>query len=302
MKKLIHILLFITSGAGFIACNGGGNNNEGNNTDSPAISKPLVDSLDATVVDCKGFSNIYISSDDAHAMMARYDSIYKKTTTTTPIVHLKNAEWIDAMIIKSYANFFESNAGKEYDGVRFVNGATNTNTDSRILLVPTKPSTQPGGHHTDVWGKGIILLLSGQPTEYQDWETSQTDATTLKNNFSTIYRTARGLPRDKDPLSESVWMGRCVFLYMRDQIVKSENQTANKIDGVRVYMGAYSKMMGSIVTGQIAPNQSTILLVPTNEGTQQNVHIDRWDLFAPPQSFTKIDVLNHGELCPQICN
>ncbi len=296
MKKIAHLIVICTIAVCFSACN----NNQEKNAASPAeteeANKLKTDSLNKTAelhVNCAGIANLLISEDSSKLMMARYDSIYKKIKTQNPLVYLRNSEWIDAMIIKSYANFFE-NSGKAYDGVRFVNAATSINKVTRLLLVPTKPSTS--SYHTDVWGNGVIPLADGSSTEYQDWETKPSVAITLKNNFYTLYRNSRNLPKDKDPLSESVWMSRCVFIYLRDLIEKPENQ----IDGIRVYMGAYGRIMGT-VPGQIAPYQSTILLVPTTLDSVSKVHNDRWDLLRPDKSAKMIDALNHGELCPNAC-
>jgi len=284
MKQLFVMLITIISCLGFFACN---------QTSDKKTEESKTETEDTTNNKsllaggaCAGIENLLIINDSAYAMMARFDSIYKKIKTLQPLGYLVSSIWIDAKIINAYANFFD-NAGKTYDGARFVNGATNDHTNTRILLVPTKP----GAPHTDVWGTGIIELESGNTPEYSDWETEAATANELKDNFYSIYRRSRSLPRDKDPLSESVWMSKCVFTYLRDQI----SNTANQIDGIRVYMGAYGKMTGT-VPGQIHPNQSTILLVPTTG------HKDRWDLLRPGSSNKKkYDALNHGELCPQSC-
>lgn len=296
MKKLTLILIATVTVFCFYACNNGEEKKQEPKAETAEASNTETDSSKKTIETlptCTGIENLLITTDSARTMMARFDSIYKKIKTSNPLTYLKNWEWIDAMIINSYANFFETNAGKAYDGVRFVHAATNDHTDTRILLVPTKPG---GSSHTDVWGTGIISPETGDPTEYKDWETNPNVANTLKDNFYTIYRRARGLPRDKDPLSESVWMSNCVFIYLRDQIKKPENQ----IDGIRIYMGAYGKMMGAAL-GQIHTNQSTILLVPTSNGGSK-VHNDRWDLLRPGQALKTVDALNHGELCPTKCN
>ncbi len=290
MKHLTSILIAIISCLGFFACNEA-SDKKAEKSKTEIIEASSKGSLEA----CTGIENLLIIDDSAFAMMARFDSIYKKIKTSNPLTYLINSAWIDAMLINSYANFFETSAGKAYDGVRIVNGATNNHTDSRILLVPTKPGADT--LHTDVWGTGIILPETTNSTEFQDWQTNQTEASTLKDNFYTIYRKARGLPRDKDPLSESIWMSKCVYIYLREQI----KNPANKIDGIRVYMGAYGKMMGT-VPGQIDPNQSTILLVPTTKSVTGE-HTDRWDLLRPAKvTKKKYDALNHGELCPTKCN
>ena len=296
MKKTAFILLSAFTLTGFYACNGGGETKDETKTGS-SIDKP-DSTKDAAkmIATCTGITNLLITDDSAHKMMERFDSIYKKLKTAKPLNYLSNSHWIDAMIINSYANFFESNAGKDFDGVSFVNGADNNNTKSRILMVPTKPSTVETKKHENIWGKNIVPLETGDPVEYLDFETSGNIATTLQDNYNHIYRTVRGLPRDKDPLSEAVWMSRCVFIYMRDKI-KDE---ANQIDGIRIYMGAYGKMTGT-VPGQIDPYQSTILLVPTTKGGDK-VHNDSWDILRQKAPIKIDDALNHGELCPQVCN
>lgn len=292
MKKITQIILAAIMAASFFACNDSQEKKE--EPKAERVETNMTKTDNSKTVACTGIENLLIQDDTAKAMMSRFDSIYKKIKTSKPLTYLNNSEWIDAMIINSYANFFETAAGKTYDGVRFVNAATNDHTDTRLLLVPTRPDS--GAKHTDVWGKGVISPETGDPTEYQDWETNLTVATAIKNNFYTIYRKSRGLPKDKDPLSESVWMSRCVFIYLRDQIKKPENQ----IDGIRIYMGAYGKMLGTI-RGQIHANQSTILLVPTTNGGPK-VHNDRWDLLRPNQPVKITNALNHGELCPNSCN
>jgi hypothetical protein len=294
MKKTILAIIIIMATCGFYGCNESGDKKADTPSADSAKTDATAQKADITI-NCTGITNLLITNDSAFAMMARYDSIYRKSKTAKPIVYLSNSEWIDAMIINSYANFFESNAGKAFDGVRFVNAATNNTNKSRLLMVPTRPNIANPKKRDDIWGKNLVPLETGDPTEYLDFETSESVATDIKNNFYQLYRTGRGLPRDKDPLSESIWLSRCVFIYLRDEIKKPGNQ----IDGIRIYMGAYGKMMGT-VPGQIHENQSSILLVPTTSGGAK-VHNDRWDLLRPKDKIKGVDALNHGELCPQKC-
>lgn len=246
---------------------------------------------------CTGISNLVIADTIAWKMMRRYDSIYKKKGTPQHLPNLSNAIWIDEMIIRSYAVFFfDRPAGASYDGVRFVNAATNNNTPSRLLMVPTQHSTTEQGKHVDIWGRNIIPLLGPETPEYLDFETSLSTAVTLKDNFTNIYRTTRSLPRDKDPLSEGIWFSRCVFSYLRLLI---EN-TSHQIDGIRIYMGAYDYKDPNRPS-QIDSNQSTLILVPTTEGTSPGEHNDRWDIIKTNILFKADGALNHGELCPRNC-
>lgn len=297
MNVLKTAAVIIITAYGLYSCSGGSDKNtEEISKDSTKTTTTTTKEADL-MLDCTGLTNLLLPNDSAFAMMSRYDSIYRKSKTANPLTYLSNSIWIDGMLINSYANFFESNAGKSFDGVRFVHAATNKTTNSRLLMVPTRPVAGNPRVREDVWGKNLIPLETGDPVEYLDYETSQNVAAIIKENFYKFYRNGRGLGRDKDPLSESVWMSKCVFIYLRDAIKRPENQ----IDGIRVYMGAYGKMMGT-VPGQINPNQSTVLLVPTTEGTTKKEHNDRWDLLKPAGKLRVYDVLNHGELCPRQCD
>lgn len=297
MKKLALIFFPVIMIGGFNACNNADNKKkEPVATDSasirPAQKRQIV------IDDCTGIENLVVDRQTAEAMINRYNVLYKKLNTNEMIPHLSNSVWIDEMIINSYGAFFETN-GKDFDGVRFVNGTVNNNNDSKLLMVPTKPAAD--NKHTDIWQKGLIRPLTGNSTQYQDWETNADRAETLMNNFRTIYRSIEGVPYNKNPLSESVWISSCVFKALRALIEDPDNQ----IDGVMVYFGAYEKIMNDPeVPGQFHPNQSTVLLVPTSSDGNQG-HTPRWDIIKSQVIVKKIrpndNAYNHGELCPSRC-
>ena len=98
--------------------------------------------------------------------------------------------------------------------------------------------------------------------------------------------------KDKDDsLSRSVWFSKDVIKMLNDGL----QNKSNNLDGVRLYLAAYDKKVPG--TGSEDNNQATIILVPTTDSS--GAHADRWNIFKKP---TGMDVLNHGQLCPSICN
>lgn len=287
MKKIILIFLAVVTAVSFNACNNGGDDKKAEeiNTDSTnaenTVEKKIVD-------ECPGDWNITLDENEAKKMRAHYMNTFKKTNT-----YLTDSAWIDNLVIRSLAAFFESPGGRDFDGVRFVNGAPSGNNKSIVMIVPTKavPDTNL---HTEIWGNDIFSLLEGTPVSFQHYNLKYKEyAEERINRFETLYRKGGAT----DSLSTKVWMHKCVFSELKKLM---EIETTDKITGVSVLFGAY-KNKAYRIPGQKYDTQSTIIIVPTSSDGVDG-HTNRWDIVKSKLIRKQDAGYNHGELCPTKCN
>jgi hypothetical protein len=100
-----------------------------------------------------------------------------------------------------------------------------------------------------------------------------------------------------DKISQSVWFSRQAILLLADSLRKY-----GTLDGVRIHLIAYDTLKSA--PGQYKSHQVSLVMVPTNpKPDDANKHIDNWQVLkneTEKAGFFK--GLNHGELCPKICN
>lgn len=140
-------------------------------------------------------------------------------------------------------------------------------------------------------GMGNILIDSQTTYKY-------------KNNFEgKIRRFPLGIVNDK--VSQSVWFSKDALLLLASYLQDS----TNKLDGVRIHLISYDSL--NTAPGQYKPHQVSIVMVPTiPKASDPKKHIDNWDIlkftkYKADSIFEKTHFvygLNHGELCPQVCN
>ncbi len=119
------------------------------------------------------------------------------------------------------------------------------------------------------------------------------EAYTYIDNYKSAYSKTLKKVYNKDSVTNSVWFDTSFVYFMNDAL-----KTEGKHSGVRVYLGQYNKMQQNI-PGQCSPTQLSLFFIATNKNIIKGTHQDDTSFFKPPNS---LSVLNHGSLCPKICD
>ena len=291
MKQVFSIFSFILCLIIF-SCD---NNPNGNpkRTDSTKNETNLPNGIEGCM---GGYINFHIPEAEGNTMINDFDSIYRQFGI---VDSLMSEVWVDSIVIVKLSEYLE--AHKEYDGIRIYNCACDPkdpmchnrkyDIESSIFQL-TKPST----HHMSVSDK--FDFPKGVRTEFKNFNL-EGRSNGLRYRFNHIFR--RSLNEDDadeasvKALSKGVWFASCVIKEISNQL----KNTQNKLDGVRVYGGAYK---AKIANGQFDDHQSTFILVLTSRKGSE--HINRWDVAKDTDSnFNNKfdDGFNHGELCPDYC-
>lgn len=300
MKKLSSYYLFITA---FIvpvimSCNGSGDGNPESRPDSASSEKSLQARYAGS--NCTGLANIYfVNKQDALDMITHFKTeFHGKAGLPVEMKKFKDSVWIDSSVIKAFSDFLDLNI-RDYDGVRIVNVAY-ANDSSGIFLVPT---TAAGSGHEEKWN--AYVPVSSSPV-FRNFNSDTGIVNPMARKFKTLFRKQTNPEiigsTTFDSLSAKIWLSSCVFHLLSDTIQASKG----KLDGVKIYFGAYKEITLRRQLFQKYANQSTVILVPTNPDAAWGRHKPDWDAVK-----TKFKALNwapdpggynHGELCPQICN
>lgn len=308
MKRNYRILFAFVTSVIVFSCNESGSTKEpelkvdSTNTNTSAPEEALTD--------CSGTGNFFISSTEAQDMIKHFWGIYRKDSAGREIEPLLDSVWIDSSIIVSLASFLDSS--DQHDGVRIYNGAYSTldttnhpgqkyPNESTVVLVPTITRTNPAqgqSAHQDDYTK-FTMPSSSQKTGFRNYNLSKKEVETLKLKFQKLYRLEKNsddLYSKRDSLSRAVWFDQCVII----KLAKFLKDSKNHLDGVRIYSAAYNSFSSRTGDSQNKPNQSTLLMVLTSVG-----HNDNWGFldskYMKDDKF-KMASYNHGELCPKICD
>ncbi len=291
MKSGLYIILLCSS-LQFVLL--GCNNPEKKNKQS-AANDTMVTALE---VDCSTIGNFLVSRTLADKWIKGFQTIFNRKGLPNEVPGLIDSFWVDACVINNFQHFLQTHEEEKYDGIRIFSivKTTSADTSSDILIVPT---TQDGAGHNDMWTTTVPTCNSTFTNYNLD---HRTQVSPWRQKFGQSYRQER-VPNDvnsaiKDSLSKSIWFSRCVL----DALVNYLNNAEYRLDGLRVYCGAYDKIYPN--SHQFKTLQSTyILAVTRSDGT--NGHDTDWDLL------NKLHVndnkfrgggYNHGELCPTVCN
>ncbi len=217
-------------------------------------------------------------------MKQHFDDIYKKNQKT-----LGDPVWIDAQVINDLNEYLF--AHNELSGVRFCFGATSSPQKSMIFLTPTIGNTPP----RDEYRQDIKM---NNPA-FMNYNFTKDEGDRFHESFDNFYRHSNS--EDSVPLSTKVWFDKCVINYL-SSLIKIEGLY---LDGIRVYFAAYFK--ANEAKGQIDPNQSTVVIVPTEYDSISKEHIDNFEVMDTVANYyskaiLKSGALNHGQLCPNECN
>lgn len=297
MKKITIALAAIALIAGAFSCNES-STQSATAVDSAAAKSNLpageaADSLkkiEAYATDCSGEDNFIIEEQEGKDMIKNFAAKYN-------ISGLTKAIWVDKEVILAFAQYLYTD--EKYDGVRFFNALTGSNR-STIIMIPTRKITgcMPAkGYncHEEIY-EDVFTRPEG-PLEFENFGFTKDKVEGMVNGFNSVFRKTQA-EEPRDSLSASVWIKKCVFQEMKELIMTP----TNNIDGFYLDLAAYMEM--GKVTSQQFVNQSTIILVPTEQFG--GFHVRNWKLIKSSSYYQgkikSIDkAYNHGELCPNFC-
>ncbi|MEO7264748.1 MAG: hypothetical protein ABIW38_07535 [Ferruginibacter sp.] len=239
----------------------------------------------------------YADKATAEKMMRYYNDFLRPKNIQTDFV-------IERCVFESIKNFFDANPNV-YDGIRFFLGARKNwflgKTYSTFFIVPTiKNEPYPSIHqHTNNWGN-IINYANCNSNEVK-LNTSKNDASSEINKYGKKFRKEQrfgdreSAPEKNDHLSLGIWISQCKI----DTICKILN-THPDLPGVKAIAAAYYEK-GDITRRSNRKHdiQSTFIFVPID-----NIGNPIWSVVPKPPAFKILEEggLNHGQLCPQICD
>lgn len=322
MKKLFFLLLAIPIASYFISCSDNGSQKKG------SAKKGFIDSSNSICdgfdnsdlcISVGGIANFIIPSKQAQIMIGHFDTVYRQDDEYKPISAFDPTYWIDSATIFKIEQFLQSKTKTGdliYDGIRIylaceVNPDENNyhnemyQNKTTIFIFPTTkrsfPTVTSQSTHMD-----SLVKIPGTNSPYVQ---ENDNASPKIKAFTEFYR-KHNIPRSgewKDSLSKSIWIDQCVI----SSVAKLLRLKKANLDGVNITMAAYNDNMYYSINkpenlGLLYPNQSTLLIVPTN--LDHGKHVPNWDiidclyqkLINKKEFFPS--ALNHGELCPQLCN
>lgn len=263
-----------------------------------------------------GTANLIIADTEALLMMNDFIAQYRRDDLKKPVHSLDSSYWVQKQVWLDIANFLRTTlnpAGKpKYDGIRIYMTCElqpdagsypgeQYQHKSGIVFFPTYYSYTPDLKVSDHRDDLVKIKLSGTLTS--DYIQDAAVANPKIAKFDEVYRRMKmPLPRQKDNFSKSIWIDACI-IFTLEKLLKLPN--AN-LDGVNLNLAAYHKYDPARVPSMLYGNQSTMLLIPSSLAGGK--HINNWAVLnclvahyvkiylAPPPGG-----LNHGELCPQVC-
>ncbi len=120
------------------------------------------------------------------------------------------------------------------------------------------------------------------------------EARVLIKNYENTYARTLGKAYPKESITNSVWFPTA-FIHHMDTTLQNAKATH---DGVRIFLGAYKS---KVVPSQGSNNQISMFFVGTKPGLAEH-HINDTAFFPPVNGIGLRGILNHGQLCPQICD
>ena len=299
MKIIISPIFYSILIIAFCACNG--SDTKKNDTES----LKTAELEDALVLKCENVGNMIIDSTTAYKMKNHFNSLFRMSATANPKNALLDSFWIDGTVISQLGAFLDTS--QKIDGVRIIMAANESpdgtrypgqqyQHESKLIFLLTSFRKGPGGNgHNPEWSVNFPFNSTVQPT-FTNFNMPFQSAINAIKKFGGTYReeTIPGSTSTAilDSLSASVWIDKCVFT----TLAKLINTVSKTLDGVNIYLGAYDKKDTILHKGQLYPNQTTVILVPTNN------HTSDWHAVEKTYKILSGYGYNHGELCPTSCN
>jgi len=289
MKKIFQILISATFLICIYSCSDTGQKETTQSGTRNASTKKLEDSLFAAfATDC----DYYVDSSEAALMIDKYEKNFEPDK-----YGLVKEFWIEKCVLTGISEYFR--AHPRADGVRFFFGAGQKSYESPfipklqvVMTTPAKPQSQLEKHLNEF---GVTIPLTNCTPSAIDINLPINRAYEMIDTFGYKFRGEGSLgqryPARRDPLSLGVWIARCKI----DSLMKLFNSTSS-LDGLMAISASYYKEDSRYQVGyRKYIVQSTLVFVPTIGG------VKNWDIVKPPPSKSG-GGLNHGELCPDICN
>lgn len=311
-------ILFIASAVLLLllSCNNNSDNAENSKeskTDTQKVAGKDLSWIDPYLTDgcilhAQGMRNFLIPSTLSDSMIKHFDTTYKVDDSKKDIKAMSNSYWIDSCTISAIADFLRQS--KMHSGVRIYFGCSlnedpNLGTDqykkrTTIFIFPTKERVSPDPIKISEHEDDLIQIPANSCPLKSEYLKPASGASPEIGEFNKVYRKSTAPVKfQKDSLSQAVWVDSCVIYFIQ----KTLRSFSSITDGVNIRTAAYFDNYTGTVRGRFKPNQSTIIIVPSSPDNN-NSHIDNWEIIDAILSYKSIKGagLNHGELCPQICN
>ena len=314
MKKNLLLIFCTLLIVCILSCNGDEKEQDGKKTVSTTakISTYNFDWIDKRSDNiCEshgGAGNFIIGSTLSDSMINHFDSIYRmQDDHQTKVRAFDSSYWIDACTVSAIAKFLKTST--KHDGIRIYFGCSlkpdlSYNSDqykqkTTLFIFPTQPQTSTNSDMSE-HGDDLIQIPTSGCAIKSNYLKPPGNANSEIEAFNKTYRKSTTLARlQKDSLSQAIWIDSCV-IYFIDNLLKSNNGI---VDGINIRTAAYFENFNKPVKGRWKKNQSTIIIVPSS--LDHGRHIDNWDIIDAliAQKKRRLSgALNHGELCPQVCN
>jgi hypothetical protein len=243
---------------------------------------------------CPGARNFIIDSSKAKGMLKRFDTIYVRKHSSSPITILGQAGWIDSTVFQSIAELLSSDT--TYDGLIIAFGAYDVPFFRKKMSMVLIPTSKEGTSHKLIF-ESVLRQPRSSSRLNVDINLSRAKFHKRAKKFFTRYRHQTNVDGPDssgiDSLSRSVWLSSCSIGHINDYMKYAHS------GGIRIYPAAYSKREPQ-VPGQKYDNQSTFIILPTKY--TQNEQVDDWGVYPFFKDKTRgLAAFNHGELCPTKC-
>jgi hypothetical protein len=308
MKKLLGIVLPLLI-CFFYSCNNVENKNTAALADSSNTEANKIDRVDDFLTkgcdSAGGLANFLIDSLHAVDMIKNFNDIYKRDDKHADIRAFLNSYWIDSCTITSIATFLKKS--NRYDGIRIYFGCALVDSagydndpykkKTTLFIYPTykRKVTDPKmSEHMD----SLEVMPTDNCSLHCEYIKPPTFATSEIYEFNRTYRKSTAKVQ-KDSLSKSIWIDSCVIFTIQNVL----RNFSTDVDGVNIRTAAYLPSFTKTISGKIYKNQSTILIVPSSPSNGGKDHLDNWNIIQKIlDKHNYGSALNHGELCPQVCN
>jgi hypothetical protein len=253
---------------------------------------------------CKGYNidNIAIQRAEIDMLTKHFSYIYKNNDTRRNSI--PDSFYIDACFLNGFNKLLLSN-GNYYDGFRFFFGTNEDNNIVRVFVVPTIRKNK--NKHKSDWHFKMPTISNCQQQVFINFNNDYKGfAKPRLKHFSRYNRQAPFIGRIKnDSLSRGIWFDKCVMKYIVDTI---NNNPDKNLTGINIFNAAYMGFKpyhNSL--GQHYPNQSTVVITFVKKDASGNIFNayeigDFLHKLRLEKNNLAVDGLNHGQLCPQICN
>gem|GEM_PF-3507201 len=302
MKNLLIVFL---SALVLVSCNSQDETKNAPPADSTVAAKGSFD-FNFDMFDTTCIIKNIVPTATATTMMATFNSLYKHDTNAVRIMAIRDSFWVDACQLGEIVKQLKDRAS---DGLRiyFTCKEQETYTDARFKnettldFIPTyyvKSNNSYISEHVD-----DSISLTNSCLVGSNHINPPADVKKRIDKYKNVYRNYIVPNRKEDCLSTSVWISRCTFEVFNTMV----EQKPGIINGFTIFMGAYSSAVPTPADIQYM-NQSTVLLVPGLNSVASWSALDYTYKKLEAISNEKrvkamfFSALNHGELCPQVCN